>query len=83
MRMEGNMTRRLEYIAITFLLLGLRGNPAFGQGLQPTILTIDVENVVEYQGDISDPTKFGTNPGITPSNGAGMRSGAAGGTSFV
>jgi hypothetical protein len=31
------------------LWLGLRGNPAFGQS-PPPILSIDVENVVEYQG---------------------------------
>jgi hypothetical protein len=43
---------------------------ALGQTPPPTILTIDVENVVEYQGDIYDPTKFGTSPGITPSAGA-------------
>jgi hypothetical protein len=54
------------------LWLGLRGNPAFGQAPPPTILTIDVENVVEYQGDIYDPTQFGTKPGITPVNGANM-----------
>jgi hypothetical protein len=38
----------------------------------PTILTIDVENVVEYRGDIADPAKFGTSPGITPQSGAGV-----------
>jgi hypothetical protein len=65
------MIRRFELIAITVLWLGLPGNSVFGQELPPppTTLTIDVENVVEYQGDISDPTKFGTSPGITPSNG--------------
>jgi hypothetical protein len=63
------MIRRLEFIAITILWLGLRGSAVFGQEPPPTILTIAVENVVEYQGDISDPTRFGTSPGITPSNG--------------
>jgi hypothetical protein len=63
------MIRRFESIAVTILWLGLRGNLAFGQEPPPTTLTIDVENVVEYQGDISDPTKFGTSAGITPSNG--------------
>jgi hypothetical protein len=47
----------------------MRCSPAFGQAPPPTILTIDVENVVEYQGDISDPTKFGTSPGVTRSSG--------------
>ena len=32
----------------------------------PTVLTIDLQNVVEYQADISDPSKFATSPGITP-----------------
>jgi uncharacterized protein (TIGR03437 family) len=40
------------------------------QSPPPTTLTIDVENVVEYQGDIFDPTRFGTSPGVTPSGGS-------------
>lgn len=66
------MIQRLGNFAITLLWLGVHGSQAFGQGAPTTILTIDVENVVEYQGDIPDPTKFGTNPGITPANGAGV-----------
>src|SRR6266699_3939047 len=61
------MIRRLEYIASTILWLGVRGNLAFGQAPPPTILIIDVENVVEYRGDITDISKFATNPNITPS----------------
>jgi len=61
------MIRGLQSFTITILWLGLRGNPAFGQAPPPTILTIEVENVVEYQGDISDPAKFAANPNITPS----------------
>jgi hypothetical protein len=61
--------RLLESAAVTVLCFGLQGNPAFGQPPPPAIITIDVENVVEYQFDISDPTKFGTNPGVTPSSG--------------
>jgi hypothetical protein len=38
-----------------------------GQTGPPTILVIDVENNVEYQEDISDPSKFATNPNVTPS----------------
>src|SRR5690242_17641224 len=37
--------------------------------MPPAILELDIENVVEYQPDISDPSKFGTNPDITPSAG--------------
>jgi hypothetical protein len=32
----------------------------------PAILTIDIQNLVEYQADISDPSKFAGNPGVTP-----------------
>ena len=39
----------------------------YGQTAAPTILVIDVDNNVEYQEDISDPSKFATNPAITPS----------------
>jgi hypothetical protein len=42
---------------------------ALGQQPPPAILTIDVENVVEYQGDISDLSKFATIPNVTPSAG--------------
>lgn len=34
-----------------------------------TDLTIDVENVVEYQGDIADPLAFARNPQVTPARG--------------
>ena len=39
---------------------------ASGQAPPPTVLIIDVANVVEYQNDVSDPAKFGTSPNITP-----------------
>ena len=40
--------------------------PALGQ--TPTSIVIDVQDVIEYQTDIGDPSKFGLNPGITPSS---------------
>lgn len=40
---------------------------AQGQQAPATILVIDVDNNVEYQEDISDPSKYATNPNITPS----------------
>ncbi len=49
----------------------MHGALALGQQPPAAILTIDVENVVEYQGDISDPSKFATNPNVTPSAGVG------------
>jgi uncharacterized protein (TIGR03437 family) len=65
------MIRNAETIAMTVLLIGVRCPQALGQQPPPAILTIDVANVVEYQGDISDPSKFATNPSVTPS--AGVR----------
>jgi hypothetical protein len=57
---------RVETIAIAVLWIGLCGISAFGQAPPPTIFTIDVENVVEYQRDDTDPSKVATNPNITP-----------------
>jgi hypothetical protein len=57
------MTRTLPFVALCCAL-------ASGQAPPPAILTIEVENVVEYRGDISDPSKFGTSPNITPASGA-------------
>jgi hypothetical protein len=60
------MIRRLQKVAIAISCLGLCGNSASGQAPPPSILIIDVANVVEYQNDVSDASKFGTIPGITP-----------------
>ncbi len=64
------MIRKAETVAITVLLVAAQCRLARGQQPPPSILTVDVENVVEYQGDISDPSKFATNPNVTPSAGA-------------
>jgi uncharacterized protein (TIGR03437 family) len=40
--------------------------PARAQGVSPTLLQIDVENMVRYVADTPDSSKFATNPGITP-----------------
>jgi hypothetical protein len=69
---EGTMIRRFQNVAIAVLWLVVRGNPANGQTPPPSTVTIDVANVVEYLGDIYDPTKFGTSPGVTPANGANI-----------
>src|SRR5215467_12670161 len=62
------MMTRLAAVAAVLLAAG-NGYPALGQA-PPTILTIDVANLVEYQADIYDPSKWGSNPNITPSAGA-------------
>jgi hypothetical protein len=43
---------------------------AFGEA-PPTILTIDVANLIEYQADFYDPSKWAINPNVTPSSGGG------------
>ena len=65
------MIREAETIAMTVFLVAVHCTLAMGQLTAPAILTIDVENVVEYQGDISDPSKFATKPNVTPSAGVG------------
>lgn len=64
------MIRKADNVALIVLLVAVHSTLALGQQPPPAILTIDVENVVEYQGDISDPSKFATNPNVTPSAGA-------------
>ena len=68
------MIRKAQTFAIAVLLIAVYCSLARGQATPPTILEVDVENYVEYQGDISDPSKFGTNPNITPSTGVGFGS---------
>ena len=65
------MNRKAKTAALTALLIVLHCNLAKGQTTPPTTLTIDIANVVEYQADISDPTKFAKNANITPSLGLG------------
>jgi hypothetical protein len=51
---------------MTVLLVAVHCTLALGQA-PPAIFEIDVANYVEYQSDISDPSKLATNPSITPS----------------
>src|SRR5688500_17487822 len=52
------------FIFLTAGALGLRAQgPVFSD------LTIDVENLVEYQADVADPAAFARNPEITPARG--------------
>ena len=41
---------------------------ALGQMAQPKMLTIDLENFVEYQTDTSDISLYGTNAAVTPTS---------------
>jgi uncharacterized protein (TIGR03437 family) len=51
---------------MTALFGVVAGRAAFGQAT-PVILTIDVDNYVEYQSDIAEPAKLATIPSLTPS----------------
>jgi uncharacterized protein (TIGR03437 family) len=57
------MIPRSKMFLMTILLVGQV--PVQAQALSPTILRVDVENIVQYHEDISDFTKFATNPNIT------------------
>jgi len=70
------MIRKAETFAIPVLLSAVCCSLALGQTPLMTVLEVDIENVIEYQSDISDPSKFGTNPDVTPSAGI-MKFGAA------
>ena len=60
------MIRKTEMLAMTILLVAVCCSLALGQAPPPpTILTIDVENVVLYQQDTSDLSKFATDPNLT------------------
>jgi uncharacterized protein (TIGR03437 family) len=65
-------------IAIAMLITAGYVNPARGQA-SPATLLVELENVVEYQVDTSDLSKWGTNPNITQGGIAqGMGVGCAG-----
>src|SRR6266540_4247296 len=56
--------RKVETFPMTILLAAAYCSMALGQAPPPTILYIDTENGVTYFEDISDVSKFATNPGI-------------------
>ena len=60
------MRRNLKtLLAIAFCSVACAPS-VLAQGLAPTILQIDVENMVRYVEDTSDTSRFATNPSITP-----------------
>jgi hypothetical protein len=61
--------RNSAILAIPILMSAVCGRPARGQATPATFIEIDLENVVEYQTDISDVSKFATSPSVTPSGG--------------
>src|SRR4051812_7871904 len=61
--MENVMTIR---VLIFGLVITLGCNSVFGQGSSSVILAVDVENLVNYVGDVAEPSRFATNPNVTP-----------------
>jgi hypothetical protein len=61
--------RNSAILAITILVGAVCCRQADGQAAPAAIIEIDLENVVEYQTDISDVPKFATSPNVTPSAG--------------
>lgn len=60
------MIRKTNAIEMAVLLVAIHCNFAQGQSISQTTLIIDLQNVVEYQDDSGDPTKFATNSNLTP-----------------
>ena len=59
------MCVKVRVIAMTVLLLAAYCTLGQGQIPPATILEINVENSVRYQEDISDLSKFATDPNVT------------------
>jgi hypothetical protein len=60
------MIRKANAIGTAVLLAAVSCNFAQGQSPSQTTLVIDLQNVVSYHADVSDPLKFATNPNVTP-----------------
>src|SRR5947209_833178 len=60
------MIRKAKTVAMTILLVTVCCRHAEGQAVPVSILAVDVENIVQYHEDMSDVSKFATNPNITP-----------------
>ena len=57
------MSRILQIVATCCIVTASAG----GQGTPPpVILQIDVQNQVQYRGDVADPSRLATNPNATP-----------------
>jgi uncharacterized protein (TIGR03437 family) len=59
------MTRKRKAFGITVLLIAADGGSSRAQTLPPTVLEIDVENIVQYHEDTPDFSKFATISTIT------------------
>ena len=62
------MIRRVSLCGMVVAFLLSYTNRAMAQSPSQTTLRIDLQNAVEYQGDIGDPSQFASKPNITPSS---------------
>lgn len=60
------MRVKAKVVAMTVLLAAVCCKSGFGQATPTTILEIDVENYVQYFHDITDLSKFATDPNAVP-----------------
>src|ERR1700749_647232 len=60
--------RRIAFAGMVVSFITSGGKSAVAQSPTQTTLKIDLQNAVEYQGDVGDPSQFASKPGITPSN---------------
>ena len=60
------MIARRICVLVTVILIAFGCRAVYGQGSPSVILAVDLENFVQYVEDISDVSKFATNPSITP-----------------
>ena len=58
------MIRKTETLIVVALLAG-HCSVALGQSPAPSILTVDLENFVLYQTDVSDISKYASIPSVT------------------
>jgi len=63
----GNNQTRAYVLPKAILALAALSATVFGQTGPAAILTVDIENLVFYDQDTSDATKFATDPNIVPS----------------
>lgn len=59
------MNRRCMRVAVIGILITLCTHAGYGQGSSSVILSVDVENLVEYFEDTTDFSRFATNPNVT------------------
>ena len=68
------MNSKRNATAMAVMFVAVNCNLSQGQTPAPTTLVIDLENVVSYLNDVSDPLTLATNPGVAPRAFTGLKS---------